>query len=196
MTGKEPAMRNNLIIRFAMVAVGLILIGAACSKKTPVVTNQSSNTNTTVNASAREPADPAGTIVVEASDGVLSGAEPSTMDFVAEIAAGWVAYLGSKGATVTFPVPSDTTGTFTLWVKTSDDGTWNSGYRDANVTVNGVQVLTYLHVSQNTNGWKWQKLGNVSLKNGSNSVAFTKANDMPAAYSMQALKLIPVPGTQ
>jgi len=175
-----------------LTALGLVFLGAACSKNAAQPTTNTPVANT--NAVETEN-DPVGTIVVEARTGTLSGAEPSTMDFIAEIASGWVAYLGSKGATATFPVEATTTGTYTLWAKMSDDGTWDSGYRDANIFVNGIQVVTYQHVSKNTNGWVWTKIGNISLKAGSNTVAFTKANDMPAAFSTQALKFVPVAGT-
>lgn len=148
--------------------------------------NSNNLTNTVVSS------DPEGTILVEAGDGVLSGAQESSMDYIKESARGFEAYLGSKGATATYNVEVETSGTYKLYVKLSDDGTWNNGYRDATITVNGAVVLNYLHTSEDTRGWKWYTLGNVSLKEGKNTVAFTKTNDMPAAYVMDEFKFTPV----
>lgn len=187
-TNKTSMIHRHLSLAL-LVVFGLTVTGAACSKKNLTTNTTTTNTSTTNTAVST---DPAGTIVVDAQAGTLGGAEASTTDFIAELARGWVAYLGSKGATATYTVEAAADGTYTLWAKVDDDGTWNNGFRDANITVNGTHVLTYHHISQNTNGWKWISIGNCSLKAGANTVTFAKANDMPAAYSMNAFKLVPV----
>lgn len=177
-----------------LFATGLLLTGAACGSKT---SNSNSSTNTTTNTAAKNANttvsnDPAGTIVIDAGTGTLSGAQPSTMDFIQEISTGTVAYLGSKGATATYTVNAPTAGTYKLYIKTSDDAEWKNGYRDADITVNGAAVLHYYHSSQDTRGWKWFTIGNASLKVGENTVAFTKSNDMPAAFVIDEFKFEPV----
>lgn len=176
-----------------LVTLSLLVLGAACGKKTDTTnTNTTTVTNTAATTNVTPETNPEGTILVEGGDGTLSGAETSTMNFIGEIASGRVAYLGSKGATATYTVTAITAGTYSLAIKTSDDGAWNSGYRDANVTVNGMMVVTYQHVTQDTRGLKWFTVGNVSLKAGANTVAFTKANDMPAAFTLNQMKFTPV----
>lgn len=178
-----------------VLIIAVVLTGAACTKKT-AITNTTS-TNTTTNTAAVNTSistDPVGTIVVEAGDGTLSGVPESSIDYIKESARGSEAYLGSKGATATYSVMATTTGTYSLMVKLSDDDTWKSGYRDADISVNGNAVLHYYHSSEDTRGWKWYTIGNASLKVGENTVSFTKSNDMPAAYVMDEFKFTLVSG--
>ncbi|MBI5037860.1 MAG: hypothetical protein HZC01_04125 [Candidatus Kerfeldbacteria bacterium] len=185
-------MRKKIILGLGIVLLAVIVSG--CTKTTTntnsaSTTNTTNSTNTTTNTGA---ADPEGTIVVDAGTGTLSGVEPSTIDFIQEISTGTVAYLGSKGATANYTVTAEQAGTYKLMVKLSDDGTWDNGFRDADIMVNGNAVLKYLHTSQDTRGWKWFTIGNASLKVGDNTVSFTKSNDMPAAYAMDEFKFVPV----
>ncbi|HNT29554.1 MAG TPA: hypothetical protein PKL83_01230 [bacterium] len=176
-----------------------LFVVAACetntsdSKDTAATSSAEQSEDTAAKDNRDEEAqDPEGTIVVESTEGILSGAEPSTRDFIQQIESGNVAYLGSKGATATYSVSAAAAGTYKLHIKTSDDGTWGNGFRDASIMVNEVNVLNYTHVSENTHGWKWLALGNVSLKEGENTIAFSKSNDMPAAFSFTQFKLVPV----
>lgn len=181
-------------MKYAIRIGSVIFLGilfTACTTTPPVNTSNANQTVENTNASAAESV-PAGSMVIEAGIGVLSGVEKSSTDYIGTSARGEEAYLGSKGATATYTVTAPARGTYQLSVKLSDDGTWKSGYRDASVTVNGAVVLQYLHTTEDTRGWKWYTLGNVSLKEGANTVAFTKTNDMPAAYVMDEFKFIPV----
>jgi|GEM_PF-2457458 len=187
--------RTNTLIM--ILAAGVLVTGASCgTKSTTKNTNTTTNTATTntsaVNTNTTTEADPAGTIVVDAGTGTLSGTTPSTMDFIQEISTGTVAYLGTKGATANYTVTAPAAGTYKLHISTSDDAEWKSGYRDADITINGAAVLKYNHSSQNTRGWKWFTIGNASLKAGANTVAFTKSNDMPAAFVIDEFKFVPV----
>ena len=181
-------MRKILVGAVSFFVLGL---ATACTPAANTNTAQTQNLNAAGNANVVTN-EPTGTIVVEAGDGALSGVEKSSTDYIGTSARGEEAYLGSKGATATYTVTAPARGTYQLSVKLSDDGTWKSGYRDASVTVNGAVVLQYLHTSEDTRGWKWYTLGNVSLKEGANTVAFTKTNDMPAAYVMDEFKFVPV----
>lgn len=175
------------------VLVAVALFATACTKTNTNTTNESSNSNTSVTSNTNNSsADPEGTILVEAGDGVLTGVEESSVDYIKESARGLEAYLGSKGATANYTVTAEKAGTYQLQVKLSDDGTWDNGSRDASIIVNGSPVLQYYHQSQDTRGWKWFTVGNASLKVGDNTVSFTKSNDMPAAYVMDEFKFIPV----
>ncbi len=184
-------------IALTLSIIGLALLVSACSNGT---TNNATNNTTSSSNSAsanlsvntNTSADPEGTIIVEAGDGSLSGVEESSMDYIKESARGLEAYLGSKGATATYNVTSANTGTYQLAVKLTDDGTWDNGSRDANITANGSLVLTYYHRTEDTRGWKWFTVGNLSLKEGNNIITFSKANDKPAAYVMDEFKLVPV----
>lgn len=189
----NPSFQRPVFV--TVLVLSLALTGAACGKKTTTTSTTNTVTNSATNATTNTAAaasDPVGTILVEAGEGTLSGVEESSIDYIKESARGLEAYLGSKGATASYTVSAETAGTYSLAVKLSDDGTWKSGYRDANITVNGNAVLTYRHVSEDTRGWKWYTVGNASLKVGENTVTFTKANDWPAAYVMDEFKFTPV----
>lgn len=179
-------MKRTTILPIALLA--LLLTGASCGTKTTTTTT----TNTAANQNTNTAANPDGTIVVEAGNGTLSGVEESSIDYIKESARGLEAYLGSKGATATYTVTAPTTGTYKLFVKLTDDGIGKAGDRNATITVNGAAVLQYLHTPEDTRGWKWYTIGNASLKAGANTVAFTKANDMPSAFVMDEFKFEPV----
>lgn len=185
-------MYKKIPLGLGLLVLAFVLSGCTqttTNTNTVTTTNTTDATNTSINTEA---VDPEGTIVVDAGTGTLSGAVPSTADFIQEISTGTVAYLGTKGATANYIVTAASSGTYSLRVKLSDDGVWDSGFRDADVTVNGAMVVTYQHRSEDTRGWKWYTVGNVSLKVGENTIAFTKKNDMPAAYSMDEFKFVPV----
>lgn len=181
-------MRTILYCASAILVLGL---ATACTPAANTNTTQTQNLNAASNANAAA-SDPSGTIVVEAGDGTLSGVQESSTDYIKASARGLEAYLGSKGATATYTVTAPARGTYQLQVKLTDDGTWKNGDRDASISVNGSTVLQYYHKTEDTRGWKWFTLGNASLKEGANTVTFTKANDMPAAYVMDEFKFIPV----
>jgi hypothetical protein len=174
--------------------VALATLGAGCAKETAITENTNvADVNTQVNENTNTAeVFPEGTIVVDAIDGTLTGAEPSTMDFIMEISTGTVAYLGSKGATANYTVNAPIAGTYKLHIKLSDDGMWEDTYRDADIAVNGQAVLHYYHKSEDTRGWKWFTIGNASLKKGDNPVSFSKSNDMPASFTMDEFRFEPV----
>lgn len=197
-------MKNNdykFFILALIAGVAVLVTGCATNVNTTSETNTNTNVNTpvtntvatnTATANTNVAADPAGTIVVEAGNGTLTGVQKSTMDYLGESARGLEAYLGSGGATANYNVTATTAGTYVLWIKLSDDGVWPNGSRSATVYVNGsAATVRYSHVSENTNGWKWYSLGNITLKAGNNTIAFTKDASTQAAFVMDEFKLVP-----
>lgn len=140
-----------------------------------------------------EPSNPDGTIVVEAGNGLLQASEYDLSSYVDESARGLEAYLASGGSYVIYDVVAPVTGDYVLWIKLSDDALHESGARSATIVVNNSQTKGYVHVSEDTKGWKWYEIGNVSLIEGSNSFVFTKNETTTAAFVMDEFKLIPIP---
>ncbi len=102
------------------------------------------------------------------------------------------AYLGNADATANFTFQATAAGSYSLWVKLSDDAKHLDGARNATVTINNSQKVNYTHVSEDTAGWKWYKLGSVSLIAGENTASFTKDSTTSAAYVMNQFKFVPV----
>lgn len=136
--------------------------------------------------------DPAGTIVVNGIAGTLTNAGYfSNISNIERDNGFGEAYLGDDGATATYNVEVATGGTYRLWVKLSDDALHFDGARNATITINGTQNIKYIHVSEDTKGWKWYDLGSVALANGVNTFAFVKDPNTIAAYVMNQFKLVP-----
>lgn len=135
--------------------------------------------------------DPEGTIVVEAGDGVLTTNQYDTLSYIAESARGKEAYLAAKLATASYNVETTTAGSYDFWIKLSDDALHSDDSRSATIIVNGSQEITYKHISEDTNGWKYYNLGQVRLSSGSNKFEFNKIADTSAAFVMDEFKLIP-----
>jgi len=184
------------IAMFSLFALMLILV-SGCGKKADTntnqivananATNQSANMNVATNTNE---ALPEGGILVEAGTGTLTN--EGSYSYIGESARGEEAYLGDATATATYTVKAETAGTYTLWVRLTDDGVHENGARSVSVSVNNISVLKYSHISEDTKGWKWFSLGNVSLKEGNNAIAFIKDADTYAAYTMDSFKLIPL----
>ncbi|MFH0804718.1 MAG: hypothetical protein V1916_00820 [Patescibacteria group bacterium] len=211
---------KRFIVAVAVVGLATLVSGCTASKNlgtangnsanTPAATAAAPNTNTAAanlnantvapNANAAANANssgefPLGSMQLEAEFGVLSN--QGSDSYVRTTSRGGEASLAEGGATVTFRyVQMMKAGTYTMWVRLADDGQHRSGARNVAVSVNGAVVLRYHHVSENTNGWKWYSLGDVSLNVGRNSVAFEKDESTGAPFVMDAFKLVPVqPGT-
>lgn len=181
----------------SLFALMLILV-SGCGKKSDTSTNtnmqnvtNNSSVNSTVNTNVNtNEALPEGGILVEAGTGTLTN--KGSYSYIGESARGEEAYLGDATATATYTVPAEQAGTYTLWVRLTDDGVHQNGDRSVSISVNGTLVLKYSHISEDTKGWKWFSLGNVSLKEGDNTIAFVKDADTYAAYVMDSFKLLPV----
>lgn len=135
---------------------------------------------------------PAGTIVVEAGDGVLELAEYDSFSYVGESARGLEAYLASRGTSAIYSVEVPNDSQYEIWIKLSDDALHESGTRSATVVINDSQTLGYVHFSEDTNGWKWYKLGISQFRAGDNTVVFTKNETTSAAFVMDEFKLLPL----
>lgn len=134
--------------------------------------------------------DPEGTIYVEAGEGTLIAPEYSN-SYITESARGLEAYLAEKGASAVYDVNVETEGKYVLWVKLSDDALHTNYARNVTIVINNNQTLQYNNIAEDTKGWKWYKIGEVNLVEGSNSFVFTKNETTTAAYVMDEFKLIP-----
>lgn len=175
-------------VALLMVAVGVVVVkrGDETGLKPAAQTTQNQQDSTDQQAGE----DLSSYITVEAGDGVLQAATNSG-SYVAESARGLEAYLASSGDSVTYTVNITNPGRYLLDVKLSDDGIWSNGDRSVTVTVNDTSTLKYDHLSENTNGWKWYTLGGITLKEGANTIKFTKNPNGYAAYVMDEFRIKP-----
>jgi len=179
---------------FVWIPVVLVIVAipiAAFFLKKEYKTSNTSSTDNIIDSTDEENTDPAGTIVVEAGEGVLEQAADDSLSYVGESARGLEAYLADQGSSVVYNIDAINEGKYTLWVKLSDDAVHESGARSATVVVNNSQTLGYNHYSEDTKGWKWYKIGETSLQDGMNTIVFTKNETTFAAYVMDEFKLVP-----
>lgn len=185
---------------FLKALVGVAIIGGTIyffTKPEEPKQAEQANNNQTTNTQSETP-DPAGTIIVQASQGALNSTH-SESSFISEAGnSGIITYLAYKGdsALYSFEVPKG--GQYQMWAKLSDDGTWPNESRNATVIINpsvtsgGGATIQYKHFSKDTKGWVWTTLGNVTLNQGTNTVSFAKDADTGAAFSFQAFKFTPI----
>ncbi len=179
------------VLLATMIAVNVFV------KKSTTDTVMNENTNTVTETTDTEAATasedlplelPDGVILVQGEDGVLGN--KGSYSYIGESARGGEAYLGDGGATATYAVDAPAAGAYTLSIRAIDDGIFENGDRSVTVTL-GQQSLQYLHVSEDTHGWKWFTLGTIRLAAGENAIVFTKDADTYAAFTMDAFKLVP-----
>ncbi len=186
--------QSMLAAAFVLVATVVTVLTVPTKDGDSIIKGIFSKTTTTGGTTVEktETPDPAGTILINGKDGVLTGAGPwSNISNIERDNGFGEAYLGDKGGTATYTFESLAAGTFNLWVKLSDDAQHMNGARSATVTLNNSQTIKYSHVSEDTRGWKWYRLGTVTLSAGTNTAAFTKDSDTSAAYVMNQFKFVP-----
>ncbi|NTW61358.1 hypothetical protein HGB24_01545 [Candidatus Saccharibacteria bacterium] len=177
---------------FVTVAVVVVTIGGATYFIAQTFINGAGIDDSSSSSQQQgENVDQTGWIYVDGGAGTLSGFDGYGYTYIGKSARGTEAYLAEKGATANYDLSSDKTGTYRLQVSLSDDAGHSNGARSATIFVNGVQVLHYDHTSEDTKGWKWYTLGNVSLRQGQNTIAFEKDESTTAAYVMDQFRLIP-----
>ncbi len=127
-------------------------------------------------------------IYVEAEDWKLSWAwDYSTLW---KSSRGEEAYLWDGWATVSYDINSNKDDFYNLYIRLSDDGIHSNWSRSATILINW-KSIAYNHISENTKGWKWFYLGNITLKQWKNSISFRKNATTSAAFIMDAFKLVP-----
>lgn len=132
---------------------------------------------------------PDGTVYIEGESGTLTNA--GSYSFLGETTIGNQAYIGDGGATVTYTFNIETSGTYLLSVRLSDDDLHDDGARSADILIDNSISFKYTHVSEDTNGWKWYEIGDVTLEEGEHIIVFTKIQTTTAAYTMDAFRLVP-----
>ena len=181
----------KLMLKWLMFALffGVTITIAFFIPRIEIGSNKANNSEN--NSQTETNIEPTGTgeIVVEGETGVLTNG--STWSYIGESARGGEAYLGDDKATATYEVTAKNAGKYNLYVKLSDDAMHMDGARSVTITVNTTQTLKYTHVSEDTQGWKWYKIGTATLKAGKNTIAFVKDESTGAAYVMDTFKLIP-----
>ncbi len=178
-------MKLWFFIPIIMVVVGVSIAIILMNQRRTNENGESSQDETT-----QETTDPAGTIYVEGGEGTLVNG--GTYSYIAESARGLEAYLGDESASAVYEFSSPTMGTYTLWVKLSDDGVHENGARSVTIVTNNSNTKKYNHISEDTKGWKWYKIGDIPLNEGSNQISFTKDEGTYAAYVMDEFKFVPV----
>lgn len=132
-------------------------------------------------------------IVVPGESGTISGAGRYT--HIAKSSPrsggrGGFVYLGDGGARANYTVKAGA-GQYQLWIRFDDDGKHAAGARAVDVWVNGAKALIWSNPSQDTKGWVNIRIGTVNLKEGLNSIAFTKSQTTSAAFVMDEFALTP-----
>lgn len=186
---KKFPVKTTAFFTVGALTVSLVVYFAAPGKES----GNDSTAKTPNTTKTTEGKDPEGTIVVDALAGTLTN--KGSYSYVQESARGGEAYLADKGATATYKVIAEKKGTYTLKVKSVDDGQNKDG--DQNITITiispniGTKTLKYIHRTQVTNGWKWFTIGEAELSAGENTVSFVKDADTYVAFTMDEFKFIP-----
>lgn len=155
--------------------------------------NNNSGTNNSNETSNQEKVDETGYIYVDGGAGVLSNqGEYGGYSYIGESARGTEAYLAEKGVTATYTFTAEEGGSYRLEISLSDDALHDDGARDATVTLNGGGTVFYKHRSEDTKGWKWYSLGQLSIKKGENTITFVKDESTTAAFVMDQFRFIPI----
>ena len=97
-------------------------------------------------------------------------------------------YLGDGGATATYTIKtlSRTTRRLSLWIYYSDDGLHQSGDRAVVISIPKLkQTIQWSNKSQDTKGWKAEKVGTITTS-GDVTVSFRKKATTSAAFVMNA----------
>ncbi len=130
------------------------------------------------------------TVEAESSVGIWNGKKYS---HIAETNRGGEkakeAYLGDGGATLKYGIYIEEAGKYDLFLRLSDDAVHSSGTRNATIEINGTKIY-YKHKAENTNGWKWYKIGNVKLISGDNYINIVKDKSTPAAFIIDKFKFV------
>jgi hypothetical protein len=171
---------RGLIATGMIVAVSVYNLTALSRKPTDEGDSDASTKNEEVVAP--------GTIVVEAGTGELLNG--GTLSYIAESARGLEAYLGDDQATARYKVTASKSGQYKLRVKLSDDGLHYDGARSVTVKIGG-QTYPYVHLSEDTKGWKYYDVATVNLAAGENTIDFIKNETTTAAYVMDEFQLVP-----
>jgi len=180
----------HLVAKYALVFMSVVLgISVALNVVVPLL-KDNGVTETVGNVANKYVEDttvyPDSTIYVEAETGTLKNA--SSYSFIGETSRGIEAYLGDGNASVTYSFNVKTKGDYVLFVRTNDDNLHDNDTRSVSITIDDTVDLKYSHVSEDTNGWKWFEIGDVSLESGLHTIVFTKIKTTTAAYSMDAFR--------
>lgn len=178
----------------AYILAGALAINLVVYFAAPSITgsrNNGSQQSSTAQTSGEN--DPDGTIVVDALSGILTN--PGSYSYISDSDTGGKAYLADKDATATYKVIAEKAGTYTLKVKSIDDGKNKDGDQNVTITIStagiGTKALKYIHHTQVTNGWKWFTIGEAELGAGENTVTFVKDASTYVAFTMSEFKFIP-----
>jgi hypothetical protein len=189
-------MKNILILlakyKLILIVVGVVLASGATYFVSQSVLNNPKSNNIADSNEETKPVDETGYIYVDGGAGTLSNFSEYGYSYIGESARGTEAYLADKGATATYKFTAEKAGSYRLEISLSDDAVHDNGARNATVTLNGGGTVFYKHQSENTNGWKWYSLGQLSIKKGKNTVTFIKDETTSAAFVMDQFRFVPI----
>lgn len=191
MNQKGFTMIVGLITVVLLITVG-VLAYSFFSKQKAI---ENDNPVPTITPVVTQAPDPAGTVYLQAKDGLLTNVSKNdSFTYLAETSRGFEAYLAAEGAQLTIPfnISAGKVGTYEVSLYTSDDGVWDNGTRNATVFFDNTQKLLYNHISKDTQGMVWVSIGNVTLTEGDHFVMVTKRETTAGAFSFTSIKLVPV----
>jgi len=190
MNQKGFVMIVGVIVTVLIITMGIVTF-TFFSKQNPIENN---NPEPTITPALTQVPDPDGTILIQAKDGIISNlGKYDNQTYLAKTSRGFEAYLAQEAAQVTIPftIADSQTGTYEVFVYTSDDGLFGNGDRNATIFFDQSQKLLYNHTSQDTKGMVWISIGNISLTTGDHYVMVTKQETSYAAFSFTSIKLVP-----
>lgn len=183
----KSLLSNNLI---GLIVISLALISGAVYF---VAKNTNNNQPKSPQIDKSIKSDETGYIYVDGGAGILTNqSQYGGLSYIGESARGTEAYLADEGIVANYEFTAEKAGSYRLEISLSDDGLHDNGARNATVTLNNSGAVFYKHTSEDTKGWKWYSLGQLSIKNGKNAITFTKDESTTAAFVMNQFRLIPV----
>jgi hypothetical protein len=189
-------MKNILVIltkyKILLIVVGVMMASGAVYFVSRAALDNSKPSDDASTNNKVETIDETGYIYVDGGAGVLSGNSKYGYSYIGESARGTEAYLAEKGATANYTFSAEKAGSYRLEISLSDDAVHDNGARNATVTLNGGGMVFYKHQSENTNGWKWYSLGQLSVKKGKNTITFVKDETTSAAFVMDQFRFVPI----
>lgn len=190
------------LIAVSIIAVVLLVVGTPKTAKVLTGYSTANTNNSTSIPAADTPTQttPSGstTIVTQGELGVLAGGGSLTLIGATSNTPGThggYLYMGDGGATATFQIAAPSAGSYALWVRVDDDGKHANDTRSVSIAVGGTSN-NWNHVSRNTNGWVYEKVGTYALAAGSQTVVITKLKTTSAAFSMDEFILSADPAYQ
>jgi hypothetical protein len=102
--------------------------------------------------------------------------------------------MGDGRTSATYTVHAPVTDKYAPWIRFDDDGKHAAGARGVEISVNGAVAIRWNNESRDTKGWVNIAVGTVNLREGANTIVFTKTAATSAAFVLDEFILSDQPG--